>query len=186
MYGMVNKAVEDMVCTQFGESVWEEIKSCAGVDIDVFMSNEAYPDDMTFQLVSAASEVLKIPAEAVLEAFGQHWVLHTAQKGYGGLMQANGSSLPEFLANLPGFHSRVQMLFPKLQPPGFECTDVMENSLKLHYRTHRAGLVHFVIGLMQGLGKLFNTPVTVHLVESKEQGADHDVFDVKWSNDAIE
>jgi hypothetical protein len=64
MYGMVNKAVEDMVCTQFGESVWEDIKSCAGVDIDVFMSNEAYPDEMTFQLVSAASEVLKIPAEA--------------------------------------------------------------------------------------------------------------------------
>jgi hypothetical protein len=94
MYGMVNKALEDMVCTQFGESVWEDIKSCAGVDIDVFMSNEAYPDDMTFQLLSAASEVLKIPAEVVLEAFGEHWVLHTAQKGYGGLMQATGSSLP--------------------------------------------------------------------------------------------
>jgi len=141
---------------------------------------------MTFQLVGAASEVLKIPAETVLEAFGEHWVLHTAQQGYGGLMQANGSSFSEFLANLPGFHSKVQMLFPKLQPPGFECTDVTENSLRLHYRTHRAGLEHFVIGLMQGLGKLFNTPVTVNLVESKEQGADHDVFDVKWSHDAIE
>jgi hypothetical protein len=48
MYGMVNKAVEDMVCMQFGEPVWEDIKSCAGVDIDVFMSNEAYPDETTF------------------------------------------------------------------------------------------------------------------------------------------
>ncbi len=71
---MVNKAVKDMICTQFGESVWEDIKSCAGVDIGVFMSDEAYPDEMTFQLVSAASEVLKIPAEAVLEAFGEQWV----------------------------------------------------------------------------------------------------------------
>ncbi|MFT6266483.1 MAG: guanylate cyclase soluble subunit beta [Oleiphilaceae bacterium] len=62
---------------------------------------------MTFQLVGAASEVLKIPAEAILEVFGEHCVLHTAQKGYGGLMQANGSSLPEFLANLPGFHTKV-------------------------------------------------------------------------------
>jgi len=60
MYGMVNKAVEDMVCMQLGESVWEEIKSCAGVDIDVFMSNEAYSDEMTFQLVGAASEVQKL------------------------------------------------------------------------------------------------------------------------------
>jgi hypothetical protein len=64
MYGMINKAVEDMVCMQFGESVWEDIKSRAGVDIDVFMSNEAYPDEMTFQLVGAASKVLKMTAEA--------------------------------------------------------------------------------------------------------------------------
>jgi len=186
MYGMVNKAVEDMVCTQFGEAVWDEIKSRAGVDIDVFMSNEAYPDEMTFQLVGAASEVLKLPTERILEAFGEHWVLHTANEGYGGLMQAGGRSLPEFLSNLPGFHSRVKMLFPDLRPPSFECTDVTENTLTLHYRTHRAGLVHFVIGLMQGLGKLFNTPVTVRLAESKEQGADHDIFEVKWSTPAIE
>jgi hypothetical protein len=30
MHGMVNKALEDMVCMQFGESVREDIKSCAG------------------------------------------------------------------------------------------------------------------------------------------------------------
>jgi hypothetical protein len=42
MYEMVNKAEEDMVCMQFGESVWQDIKSCVGVEIDVFMSNEAY------------------------------------------------------------------------------------------------------------------------------------------------
>jgi hypothetical protein len=28
---------------------------------------------MTFLLLGAASEVLKIPAETVLEAFGEHW-----------------------------------------------------------------------------------------------------------------
>ena len=180
MYGMVNKAVEEMVCMHHGETVWEEIKSKAGVDVDVFMSNEGYPDDVTYRLVGAASEVLGLPAPRILEAFGEHWVLHTARDGYGGLMQAAGKSLPEFLANLPNFHSRVAMIFPKLQPPRFECSDVAATSLKLHYHTHRQGLAPFVVGLMQGLGKMFDTPVTVRLVQSRDDGADHDVFDVAW------
>jgi len=181
MYGMVNKVVEEMVCMHHGEPVWERIKDRAGVDVDVFMSNEGYPDELTYKLVAAASEVLKVPVEQILIGFGEHWVLHTAQEGYGGLMQAAGNSLPEFLGNLPNFHSRVSMVFPKLQPPRFQCTEVTENSLRLHYFTHRPGLAPFVIGLMQGLGKMFHTPVVVRLAEAKETGADHDVFDVSWT-----
>ncbi len=182
MYGMVNKAVEDMVVMHHGEAVWEQIKAKAGVDVDVFMSNESYSDDVTYNLVGAASEVLKVPAEQILIGFGEHWVLHTAQEGYGGLMKAAGKTLPEFLKNLPNFHSRVAMIFPKLQPPRFECSDYTDRSLKLHYFSHRQGLQPFVVGLMQGLGKMFKTPVTVRLAEAKTNGADHDVFDVTWTS----
>jgi hypothetical protein len=178
---MVNKAVEQMVCAHHGEEVWERIRVRADVDVDVFISNESYPDDITYRLVGAASDELGLPAEQVLVAFGEHWVLHTARDGYGGLMQAAGRTLPEFLVNLPNFHSRVQMIFPNLQPPRFACSDVTESSLNLHYRTHRAGLGPFVVGLLQGLGKMFDTPVTVRHVASREQGADHDVFSVTWA-----
>lgn len=34
MYGMVNKAVEGLVCQQFGEEAWEAIKERAGVEVD--------------------------------------------------------------------------------------------------------------------------------------------------------
>lgn len=180
MYGMVNRAIEDMVGMHFGAEKWEQIKTRAGVDVEVFMSNEGYPDEVTYQLVAAASEVLQLPADDILVAFGEHWVLHTAQEGYGGLMRAAGKSLPEFLGNLPNFHSRVSMIFPKLEPPRFECRDITAGALKLHYFTHRPGLASFVVGLMQGLGKLFRTPVTVRLLEARENGADHDVFEVTW------
>lgn len=180
MYGMVNKAVEEMVVMQHGETMWEQIKAKAGVDVEVFMSNEGYPDDITYQLVGAASAMLNQPADEILRGFGEHWILHTAQKGYGGLMQANGRTLPEFLRNLPDFHSRVAMIFPKLQPPRFACTEITESSLKLHYYSHREGLAEFVVGLMIGLGKMFKTPTTVRQTAAKLDGADHDVFEVTW------
>ena len=97
-------------------------------------------------------------------------------------MEANGRTLPEFLRNLPDFHSRVTMIFPKLQPPRFVCTDITERSLNLHYHSHREGLAEFVVGLMHGLGKMFKTPVTVRQAAAKSQGADHDVFEVNWES----
>jgi len=164
-----------------GESVWEQIKIKAGVDVDVFMSNESYSDDVTYNLVGAASEVLKVPAEQILISFGEHWVLHTAAEGYGGLMKAAGKTLPDFMRNLPNFHSRVTMIFPKLQPPHFKCTDITDRSLRLHYFSHRKGLAPFVVGLMQGLGKHFKTPVTVRQTAAKELGLDHDEFQIDWT-----
>ncbi len=180
MYGMVNKAVEDMVVLRHGEMAWEQIKTMARVDVDVFMSNECYADDITYKLVGSASQVLKVPADQILIEFGEHWVLHTAQEGYGGLMNAASNSLSEFMRNLPNFHSRMTMVFPKLQPPHFECTEITGQSLRLHYHSHRQGLAPFVVGVMQGLGKKFNTPVTVWQTTVKDQGADHDIFEVTW------
>lgn len=180
MYGMVNKSVQDLVCSTYGTATWKRIKEQAGVDIEVFLSHEPYPDEITYRLVAAASEILQTSAASILEAFGEHWVLHTAQEGYGPLMGAAGKSLAEFLLNLPNFHDRVAMIFPNLQPPRFECSDMTEFSLKLHYFTHRQGLEPFVVGLVRGLGKMFQTPVTVELVAARAWGKDHDIFAVTW------
>lgn len=184
MYGLVNKAVEELVTMNFGEEKWELIKARAGIDVEVFISNEGYPDEMTFKLVGAATEVLGIPASQILIAFGEHWVLNTASKSYGAMMKSGGKSLRDFLINLPNFHTRVAMIYPNLQPPRFECTDVKENSLRLHYHTHRPGLTWFVVGLVQGLGKLYATPATCEILERKEAGAHHDMFSVNWSTAA--
>lgn len=180
MYGMVNKAIEQMVVMHHGEDAWERIKVKAGTDIEVFISNEPYPDDLTYSLVAAASDVLLVPQEELLYAFGEHWILHTAMESYGGLMRAAGRSIGEFLGNLPNFHARVSMIFPKLRPPHFECSDITDHSLNLHYHSDRPGLQAFVVGLMNGLGKMFKTPVQVTQTQFKSQGHTHDVFLVTW------
>jgi hypothetical protein len=175
---MVNKAVEDLVCSRFGEKKWLEVKAAAGVDVDVFVSDESYPDELTYNLVGGACRVLGAEASAVLELFGEHWVLNTAQEGYGELLDSGGSTLPEFLENLPNFHARVSLIMPKLRPPEFEVSDRTAASLHLHYRSHRHGLQPFVIGLVKGLGRKFKTEVAVELLPRR--GRDHDVFLVRW------
>jgi hypothetical protein len=183
MYGLVNKALQDLVCSRFGEDTWVTIKRNAGVDIEVFVSMEAYPDDVTDDLVRAASEVVGLPAEEVLKAFGEYWVLYTAKEGYGEILKLAGETLPAFLQNLDNLHTRVGLMFPRLKPPSFWCTDIREDFLRLHYRPGldaRAGLGPFVMGALKGLAIRFKTEIEINQTAHRRQGADHDEFSITF------
>lgn len=181
MYGLVNRSVEELVVARFGSATWEKIRLAAGIEDEVFLSNESYPDEVTYRLVGAASQVLGLSPNEVLEAFGEHWVLKTAQESYGTMLDMCGRNLPDFLRNLPNFHARVMLHFPKLRPPQFNVTDETPSSLVLHYDSHREGLTFFVIGLIKGLGKKFNTPVTVTQVATRAPGGTRESFRIEWA-----
>ena len=180
MYGIVNKAIEELVKENFGEEKWERVKQRSGVDVEFFISNEPYDDAITYQLASAVAEETGLPLREVLMAFGEYWVLKTGKEKYGGLMEAGGHNLKEFLVNLPVFHNRVMLIYPKLTPPEFKVSHVEEQSIHVHYFSKRLGLQDFVAGLLHGLGKMYQTAVTVELISSRDQGADHETFKVSW------
>lgn len=180
MYGLVNKALEDLVCSRHGQDAWEKIKQNAAVDIDVFISMDGYPDDVTYKLVGAASAVLGVSGEEVLKAFGEYWVLYTAREGYGEVLKMAGDTLPAFLENLDNLHARMGLIFPRLKPPSFRCTDIRDNSLRLQYYSTRRGLAWFVIGLVTGLGEMLKTEVDITQTHSRSQGADYDEFFVTF------
>lgn len=92
MYGLVNTAIADLTRSVGGEAAWARVCALADVPDATFVGMTAYPDDVTYRLVAAASSVLDLPAEQVLTAFGRHWVQYTAQQGWGPLLQAAGST----------------------------------------------------------------------------------------------
>lgn len=180
MYGIVNKAIEDMVKANFGDEKWDAIKERSGIDVDFFISNEPYDDNITYLLAGSVSEEMKITVTEVLQAFGEWWILKTGKEKYGGLMAAGGHTLKEFLLNLPAFHNRIMLIYPKLTPPEFQISNIEENSLYVHYFSKRIGLQEFVRGLLIGLGKMYNEPVHLELIQCRETGSDHEIFKVNW------
>jgi hypothetical protein len=180
MYGMVNQAVEGLISERFGADVWRQVKARAGVREEVFLQMKPYPDAITYQLVGAASDILDIPAPALLEAFGEYWTLYTGRHGYGELFQRGGRTFLEFMVNLHDLHSHVGASFPALRPPSFWCSDVGHGRLRLHYQSEREGLAPMVIGLVKGLGAMYATTVTVtHVVFRSASG--HDEFEVTFA-----
>ena len=180
MYGIVNKGIEELICENYGEDMWEKIRKASGVDVDFFLSNDPYDDAITYKLAISAAEQLKISLSDVLIAFGEFWVLNTGKKKYGSMMEAGGADLRGFLINLPNFHNRVSLIYPNLTPPEFKITDIEEGKLHVHYYSKREGLQEFVRGLLQGLSKLFNEPIQIDLRKSRIDGSDHEEFIVTW------
>ena len=180
MYGLVNQAIEDLMRSRYGDTIWGDIKQRAGVQIEAFLSMEEYPDSLTYGLIQAAAEILVISTEEILRAFGEHWILYTGKKGYGEMFALAGKSLPDFLQNLDILHTRVGVIMPHLQPPSFVCTDIDEHSLDLHYYSQRQGLAPMIIGLVQGWGKMFGNETEVCHIKGRHTGEDHNVFHVSW------
>ena len=180
MYGIVNKSIEELVTGNYGQQAWEAVKEKGGIDIDFFLTNEPYDDEITYKLAGAAAEVLGITVKDVLFVFGEFWILKTCKEKYGSLLETGGYSLKDFLINLPTFHNRVMLVYPLLTPPEFTVSNATDNSIEIHYFSVRKGLQDFVFGLLSGLGKLYNTPTEISLLQSRADGSSHEVFKVSW------
>ncbi len=180
MHGMVNQGVRDLAIELGGEQLWQKIAAAAGVGHEPILSASVYPDEVTYRLVDGASRVLGMTTDEVLQAFGRHWILYTARRGYGAIFDTMGSSLPGFLANLDAMHARISLSMPELTPPTFVCEQLADDRLRLEYWSHRPGLAPMVVGLLQGLGEYFGLAMSVAQTVARADGADHDEFEVDF------
>ncbi|MGZ3766500.1 MAG: heme NO-binding domain-containing protein [Mucilaginibacter sp.] len=180
MYGVVNKTIEDLVKTSFGEEKWEMVKRRIMVDIDFFIRSEPYNDAVTFLLASAISDEMNIPLEDVFQAFGEWWVLKNARETPGNAIEAMGDNLVEFLLNVAALHDAIRLMNPNPIPVEFSVTEIKRSSLQVHYLPKRQGLREFVKGVLCGLNKLYKTSIATELIASRASGNKHEVFKVTW------
>lgn len=176
MYGLVNQALQGLITEEYGVQKWNMIKKKVGIEIDYFVSNEPYEDSITFDLVVTASEVLNVPASDILRSFGEYWILRTGREKYGELMKAGGSTFLEFMLNLPNFHSRIMLIYPKLNPPEFMIEKKSESEIIMHYYSSRDGLTDFVVGLIDGIAEMFDTKINMILLSTEKTDNWHDTF----------
>lgn len=180
MYGLVNAGVRDMVVDAGGEELWKTVRERAGVEDDQFTSLQHYEDEITMNLVAAASEALGLDPDEILKGFGKHWIEFTGRVGYGPMMEMAGDSLQQFLANLDQMHARIKISMIDLDPPGFSCSTREDGVAVVKYYSSRRGLVPMVIGLFEGLADKFGQSVTITHVKEKVSMEEPDVLEVQF------
>ena len=178
MYGLINEAMRRLISEQAGDDVWLRIAERADT-APTFVGLLYYDDEITYRLVGAASEELNTPAEDLLRAFGQYWSSRVGPENYRDILGATGTSVATVLANMDLMHARIQNLYPDLVPPSFSVSDTFDGGVMVEYRSHREGLAPFVVGLLEGLGTLYETPTIVTHEKAKTPEQPFDVFRVQ-------
>jgi guanylate cyclase soluble subunit beta len=166
VYGLINSSLQSMIRSKFGDEQWDKVLSASGVPGDSFLSMRSYDDAITYSLVEAASAVLGAPPEDCMEMFGEWWVLETAAKSYGQLLDAAGQDLVQFLININALHDHITGTFIDYVPPEFRVESVEGGRYHIHYISKRQGLTPFVVGLLKGLAKRFDSELTIHSQEA--------------------
>ena len=172
MYGLVNRGIEQLVRSRFGDAVWDEVCRAAGFEDDGFIAMESYDDSITYALVGAISETCDLDVATILEEFGEHWVVYTAQEGFGDLIAMCGNDVRSFLLNVNMLHEQVQSGFPALTPPHFELEESDPDHFTLVYRSERAGLGPMVVGLLRGIARTLGETIEIEHLPGDETTPD--------------
>lgn len=175
MYGMVNKFLKDIVTDYYGQDVWDKAHEMIDEDIDFFIGMEQYPDDITYEIVGAVSEVANVPADELLENIGKGWVSYTSAGEYG-TYYSMADDIFGFLKKLNSIHSALGTSMLNLRPPSFNLVEEGEGMVRLHYVSERPGLTPFVTGVLKGLAQFYGQKVSIEVTAEKQSGADHDEF----------
>ncbi|XP_049577132.1 guanylate cyclase soluble subunit beta-1 [Syngnathus scovelli] len=179
MYGFVNHALELLVLRNYGPEVWEDIKREAQLDIEgQFLVRIIYDDTKTYDLVAAASKVLKIDAGDILQMFGKMFFEFCQESGYDTILRVLGSNVREFLQNLDALHDHLGTIYPGMRAPSFRCTDAEKgNNLILHYYSEREGLQDIVIGIIKTVAQqIHGTEIEMKMIQPKSEECDHIKF----------
>jgi hypothetical protein len=178
MYGLLNRAIKDLVESRFGEDTWRDVASRVSPDAFDFIAMKMYPDELTYDLVAAVSEVSGLTQHQVMDAFGEHWITYTGHIGHGDIISLMGDDTITFLKNLDAMHSRLMSIYTELEPPKFLIQEKGDGVYEMEYHSHRAGLWPIVIGMVRGLSALMKQNVAVRLIKSKTQPVGYDTFEL--------
>lgn len=180
MYATINKAIEELVVEQYGRQRWDSLINAAGIRVGISLSTDRYNEAFTNQLTEAVAVELNTTPEEIMMQVGEWWLLQTSRQKFGSLIKTIGGSVKEFLLNLPGFQTRLLLICPQLDTPEFRVSRIEDHSIYLQCLTSHQGLRPFLKGLIYGLGKFYQTPVTIDLVASEERLSEHDEFKISW------
>lgn len=180
MYGIINKALQEMVINSHGACTWEAVKNKAQIDIDTFFNGEMYDDAITHQLVDALSAIVSIAAAQIYYTIGQWYVVQTIGKKYAGMVLAGGKTLKDFFVNLPAIYASIKRLYFPDTPSAISVSDVQENSALVCYHGPRPDLEDIVRGGLSGFCILFNAQPAVTIIENKSEGNTHIIYKVYW------
>lgn len=178
MKGMVFNLLQSVICSEFGETSWDELLDAAGLE-GAYTSLGNYPDAELGRLVAASATRLELPPEEVLRWFGRKAMPILATRYM--VFFSPHSNTRSFLLTLNDIiHPEVNKLYPGAITPVFDFDTSSDKVLLMAYRSQRqlCALAH---GFVEGAADHFHESAEVDHVKCIIRGDDRCLFRLTFS-----
>lgn len=181
MKGVIFTHLQEMVETQMGFSVWDDvIEACELGSEGIFVSTLLYPDEELFAIVGALSEKAAIPAEDLVEAFG-FYLFPKLHESIPASVFAPGS-MWEMLDGLDSIiHMEVRKLDKHAETPRITVKSSTDNEKVLEYRSDKK-LCRLAIGMLKSAAEVFHEKLSISMPVCMHDG--HDCCELVVTRDA--
>lgn len=179
MYGMIHRAMRNMVHEELGEDAWLALEQKLNIGPMDLLTGKVYDDALTLDIISEAAAQLNLSVDQCLVAFGKYWIRYADQGSLASVMNFTGQDLASFITNLDRLHLAVGAAMPDARLPAFStlCND--PGHIVVEYRSERVGLEPFVMGLLQGLMDRFHARGEIEVASRGEQFV---IFDIRYQD----
>lgn len=151
MHGLTNRAIQCFVTDSYGASKWVECAQKADLGFIDFESMLNYPDDMTHDILNAASAVLNRPRVDLMEDIGTYLVSHSNTEALRRLLRFGGVTFVEFLHSLDDLPGRTHLAVPDLDMPQIELLDHSESQFSLVCKSPVEGFGNVMMGILRAM-----------------------------------
>lgn len=87
MYGLLIESIMDYIRKRFGDEAWESIRQKAGIPHTCFSTHETYSEQLIPKIADSASQVIGLPEDELMDAFGVAFVSFVGQYGYDSILK---------------------------------------------------------------------------------------------------
>jgi hypothetical protein len=168
MHGIIFVELKKYVDAKLGPDAWGRLLDTAGMRGRLFMPVEEYPDADAARLVSTASQMTGLAADAILQDFGE-FITPDLLRMYGALLDRKWKTLDVIANTEETIHRVVRARNPGAQPPQLRC-ERNGNELTIVYTSGRR-MCGVAKGIVRGLARHFAEQVDLRETACMLKGA---------------
>ena len=175
MHGLIFVSFRDYLAAEHGAAKEEKVME----NEPFYFVSEAYPDEQFTALVERTIEVLGVPREKLLHAFG----VFTAEKTFARLYPSLFALFPttrSFLLNVESsIHEVVRVAMPDALPPELDVSEAHDGAVSITYTSPRR-LCTLLRGLVEGTARHYREKAHIEELACMDRGDDACRFEVRF------
>lgn len=159
MHGVFHKGLKDFVVEEYGDDAWANARESSGVDRQVYLAVNYYPDREFISLVEAVGGVVDDSPFDVLESFGR-FVAERLLDTYGRVVDDDWDAMDLLEHVESGIHTSLREHNEELSPPELGVSRPTADEVIVVYESPRR-LCPIAIGLVYGVADHFDESLSV-------------------------